>query len=129
PSAILAEHQHAHIVLLDPHNEYGTAFIIDLSGIPTEIADVVVAMLCRLTFDFALWSERERMPPVLLVCEEAHRYVSASPGVGFAAAGRAITRLAREGRKYGIALALVTQLPSELSSQALSQCGTVFALR
>jgi len=103
--------------------------IIDLSGIPAEIADVVVAMLCRLTFDFALWSERERMPPVLLVCEEAHRYVPASPGVGFAAAGRAVTRLAREGRKYGISLALITQLPSELSSQALSQCGTVFALR
>ena len=50
-------------------------------------------------------------------------------GVGFAAAGRAVTRLAREGRKYGISLALITQLPSELSSQALSQCGTVFALR
>jgi hypothetical protein len=47
--------------------------IIDLSGIPTEIADVVVSLTCRLTFDFALWSERERMPPVLLVCEEAHR--------------------------------------------------------
>jgi hypothetical protein len=103
--------------------------IIDLSGIPAEIADVVVSMLCRLTFDFALWSERERMPPVLLVCEEAHRYVPAMPGVGFAAAGRAVTRLAREGRKYGISLALITQLPSELSPQALSQCGTVFALR
>jgi DNA helicase HerA-like ATPase len=103
--------------------------IIDLSGIPTEIADVVVSLICRLTFDFALWSERERMPPVLLVCEEAHRYVRAVPDAGFAAAGRAVTRLAREGRKYGISLALVTQLPSELSAQALSQCGTVFALR
>jgi len=103
--------------------------IIDLSGIPTEIADVVVSLTCRLTFDFALWSERERMPPVLLVCEEAHRYVPAAPETGFAAAGRAVTRLAREGRKYGISLALITQLPSELSAQALSQCGTVFALR
>src|SRR4029077_12805896 len=89
--------------------------IVDLSGVPTEIADVVVSMLCRLTFDFALWSEREQMPPVLLVCEEAHRYVPASPDLGFAAAGRAITRLARDGRKYGISLALITQLPSELS--------------
>jgi DNA helicase HerA-like ATPase len=103
--------------------------IIDLSGIPSEITDVLVSLTCRLTFDFALWSEREQMPPVLLVCEEAHRYVPASPGQGFAAAGRAVTRLAREGRKYGIALALITQLPSELSAQALSQCGTVFALR
>jgi uncharacterized protein len=102
--------------------------IIDLSGIPSEIADVVVSLSCRLTFDFALWSDRERMPPVLLVCEEAHRYVPVSPGIGFAATGRAITRLAREGRKYGISLALITQLPSELSAQALSQCGTVFAM-
>jgi uncharacterized protein len=92
--------------------------IIDLSGIPSEIADVVVSLSCRLTFDFALWSERDRMPPILLVCEEAHRYVPADPRVGFAATARAITRLAREGRKYGISLALITQLPSELSAQA-----------
>jgi len=103
--------------------------IIDLSGIPIEIADIVVSLLCRLTFNLAVWAEREQMPPVLLVCEEAHRYAPASAGVGFAAASRAINRLAREGRKYGIALALITQLPSELSSQALSQCGTIFALR
>ncbi len=103
--------------------------VIDLSGIPSEIADVVVSLTCRLTFDFSLWSERERRPPVLLVCEEAHRYVPANESVGFAAATRAITRIAREGRKYGVALALISQLPSELSPQALSQCGTVFALR
>jgi len=103
--------------------------IIDLSGIPSEIADVVVSVSCRLTFDFALWSDRARMPPVLLVCEEAHRYVPASPDIGFGATRRAITRLAREGRKYGISLALITQLPSELSAQALSQCSTIFALR
>ena len=104
--------------------------IIDLSGIPERDRRYrSSSMLCRLTFDFALWAEREQMPPILLVCEEAHRYVPAFPGVGFAAASRAITRLAREGRKYGISLALITQLPSELSSQALSQCGTIFALR
>jgi DNA helicase HerA-like ATPase len=100
-----------------------------LSGIPSEIADVVVSLTCRLTFDFSLWSERERRPPVLVVCEEAHRYVPAAQSVGSAAAARAITRIAREGRKYGVALALISQLPSELSPQALSQCGTVFALR
>jgi uncharacterized protein len=103
--------------------------VIDLSGIPSEIADVVVSLTCRLTFEFSLWSERERRPPVLVVCEEAHRYVPAAQSVGSAAAARAITRIAREGRKYGVALALISQLPSELSPQALSQCGTVFALR
>ena len=103
--------------------------IIDLSGIPSEIADVVVSLVCRLTFDFALWSDRERTPPVLLVCEEAHRYVPAAEPIGFGATARAITRIAREGRKYGVSLALISQLPSELSAQALSQCGTVFAMR
>jgi DNA helicase HerA-like ATPase len=60
---------------------------------------------------------------------EAHRYVPADERIGFAATARAITRIAREGRKYGISLALISQRPSELSAQALSQCGTIFALR
>lgn len=102
--------------------------IVDLSGVPSEITDVVVSLLCRLLFDFAIWSPRDRMPPVLIVCEEAHRYVPQDER-GFAAAARAITRLAKEGRKYGISLGLVSQRPSELSTEALSQCGTVFALR
>src|SRR5438105_1473971 len=103
--------------------------IMGLSGVPSEIADVVVSLSCRLLFDFAVWSDRGRMPPVLLVCEEAHRYVPAAEHVGFAGAARAITRIAREGRKYGVSLALISQRPSELSVQALSQCGTIFALR
>ena len=103
--------------------------IMDLSGVPSEIAGVIVSLSCRLIFYFALWSDRERMPPVLLVCEEAHRYIPADERVGFAAAARMITRIDREGRKYGVSLALVSQRPSELSAQALSQCGTIFALR
>ena len=103
--------------------------IMDLSGVPSEIADVVVSLSCRLMFDFAVWSDRGRMPPVLLVCEEAHRYVPADERVGFGATARAITRIAREGRKYGVSLALISQRPSELSAQALSQCGTIFAMR
>lgn len=103
--------------------------ILDLSGIPSEIADVVVSLTCRILFDFALWARSERMPPVLLVCEEAHRYVPADPQLGFAAAARALTRIAKEGRKHGISLALVSQRPSSLAAEALSQCGTLFALR
>ena len=56
--------------------------IMDLSGVPSEIADVVVSLSCRLIFDFAVWSDRGRMPPVLLVCEEAHRYVPADERIG-----------------------------------------------
>jgi DNA helicase HerA-like ATPase len=103
--------------------------IVDLSGVPSEIADVVVSVLTRVIFDFSMWSRRDRMPPILLVCEEAHRYVPADERIGFAETARMITRVAKEGRKYGVSLALVSQRPSELSAPALAQCGTVFALR
>jgi DNA helicase HerA-like ATPase len=66
---------------------------------------------------------------MLIVCEEAQRYVPAQHEAGFGATERVITRIAKEGRKYGLALALVSQRPSELAPEALSQCGTIFALR
>jgi uncharacterized protein len=103
--------------------------IVDLSGVPSEIADVIVSTMTRIIFDFSVWCERGEMPPVLLACEEAHRYVPADERRGFAQTVRTITQIAKEGRKYGISLALITQRPSELSLQALAQCGTVFALR
>ena len=103
--------------------------ILDLSGIPSEIADVVVSTTCRILFEFTLWSDPARRTPILLACEEAHRYLPAREGTTFEACTRTIGRIAREGRKYGLSLALVSQRPSELSVQALSQCGTVFALR
>ncbi len=103
--------------------------IVDLSGVPSEVTDVVVSLSCRILFDFAVWSDQERMPPTLLVCEEAQRYVPSNERQGFAATARAVSRIATEGRKYGISLALVSQRPSELSRHALSQCGTIFALR
>jgi hypothetical protein len=103
--------------------------IIDISGVPSEIVDVVVSVLFRLMFELAIWSKRGAAPPVLLVCEEAHRYVPQEDGAGFAPTKRVIARIAKEGRKYGITLCLVSQRPSELSITSLSQCNTVFALR
>jgi DNA helicase HerA-like ATPase len=101
--------------------------ILELTGLPTEIVNVVVAVLCRMTFDFALWSEGKI--PVTLVCEEAHRYVPANPSMGFEPCKRAIARIAKEGRKYGASLCIVTQRPAEIDPTILSQCNTVFALR
>jgi len=103
--------------------------IIDLSGVPSEIVDAVVSVLCRMIFDFALWNVRPQAFPVLLVCEEAHRYVSSDPAVGFGPTRRSIARIAKEGRKYGVSLCLVSQRPSELDPTILSQCNTLFALR
>jgi DNA helicase HerA-like ATPase len=101
--------------------------ILELTGIPTEIVNVVVSVLCRLTFDFALWSEGK--VPVTLVCEEAHRYVPLNPNLGFEPCKRAIAKIAKEGRKYGASLCIVTQRPAEIDPTILSQCNTVFALR
>ena len=103
--------------------------IIDLSGMPSEIVDVVVSVLCRLVFEFALWTDRGKAPPILLVCEEAHRYVPRDDEDAFAPTKRSISRIAKEGRKYGLSLGLVTQRPAELSVSSLSQCNTIFALR
>lgn len=101
--------------------------ILELTGIPTEIVNVVVSVLCRMTFDFALWGEGK--VPVTLVCEEAHRYVPANPEMGFEPCKRAIAKIAKEGRKYGASLCIVTQRPAEIDPTILSQCNTVFALR
>ena len=101
--------------------------VIELSSVPEEILDVVVLLIARLTFDLAVWSDGGL--PVLLVCEEAHRYIPADERKGFFPAREAISRIAKEGRKYAVSLALLTQRPSELDSTVLSQCSTIVAMR
>ncbi len=101
--------------------------IVELTGLPTEIVNVVVSVLARMTFDFAHWSEGK--VPLTLVCEEAHRYVPAADHLGFEPCKRAIAKIAKEGRKYGVALCIVSQRPAEVDPTILSQCNTVFALR
>lgn len=103
--------------------------ILDLSGVPSEVVDIVVSVMCRMIFDFCLWSSPAQALPVLLVCEEAHRYVPQDETAGFAPTKRVLSRIAKEGRKYGVSLCLVSQRPSELSTSILSQCNTLFALR
>jgi uncharacterized protein len=101
--------------------------VLDLSGIPSEVVNVVVSVLCRLTFDFALWNETP--VPLTIVCEEAHRYAPRDKQLGFEAAKRALFRIAKEGRKYGVSLCVVTQRPSDLAPGLLSECNTIFAFR
>jgi uncharacterized protein len=101
--------------------------IIDLSGIPSEVLNVVVSVLCRLAFDFALWSETPI--PLTIICEEAHRYAPRDKELGFEAAKRALFRIAKEGRKYGVSLCVVSQRPSDLAPGLLSECNTMFAFR
>jgi DNA helicase HerA-like ATPase len=103
--------------------------IVDVSGVPSDITSVVVAVLARLVFDYAIWSRNELQRPVLLICEEAHRYVPADKTSSGQSARKILERIAKEGRKYGVALGLITQRPSDLAEGVLSQCGTIIAMR
>lgn len=104
-----------------------TMTIMQLAGFPSEVVEPVVSVLTRLAFDFGLWSDGA--VPLLFVCEEAHKYASADRTAGFAPTRRALARIAKEGRKHGVYLGLVTQRPAELDPTIISQCGTLFAMR
>ena len=101
--------------------------VMQLAGFPAEVVDSVVSVVCRMAFELGLWSDGNL--PMLLVCEEAHRYAPADRTMGFGPTRKALSRIAKEGRKYGIYLGLVTQRAAELDATILSQCSTVFAMR
>lgn len=105
--------------------------ILDISGLPNEVAGPLTAALARLLFRYKVYqtSEERLRDPVLLVCEEAHRYVPDRGEAEYAAAQGAIRRIAREGRKYGIGLMLVSQRPADIESTVIAQCGTWLVLR
>lgn len=105
--------------------------IIDISGLPNEVAGVLTATIARLLFQYKLWEKKEerKKNPILLVCEEAHRYVPNAGEAQYKEAQIAIRRIAKEGRKYGIGLMLVSQRPSEVESTVLSQCNSWIVLR
>ena len=105
--------------------------IVDLSGVPNEVAGAASSAIARTLFAVKLWQKREEREsnPVLLVCEEAHRYVPNRGEAQYAAAQDSIRRLAKEGRKYGIGLMLISQRPSEVEATVLSQCNSWIVLR
>jgi DNA helicase HerA-like ATPase len=105
--------------------------IIDISGLPNEVAGPLTAAIARLLFQYKVWQsrlEREK-DPVLLVCEEAHRYVPDTGLAEYASAQKAIRRLAKEGRKYGVGMILVSQRPADVEGTVLSQCNSWLVLR
>ena len=103
--------------------------IVDVSGVPSDITSVVVSVLARMVFDYAIWSRTEAQRPLLLVCEEAHRYVPKDENASGQAVRKILERIAKEGRKYGVSLGLITQRPSDLAEGVLSQCGTIISMR
>ncbi len=109
--------------------------IIDLSGIPFDVLSVVVSLMTRLIFTLNFHLKKVREPddegelPFLLVYEEAHNYIPQSEGARYGSVKKAIERIAKEGRKYGISLMIVSQRPSEISETVFSQCNNFVAMR
>ncbi len=101
--------------------------IIELGGLPVEVAQVIVSVIARLAFEFGLWSHGAA--PIALIVEDAHRYAPAKENVGFGPTRKALVRIAKEGRKVGVSLWVASQRPTELDATILSQCNTIFAMR
>ena len=101
--------------------------VVQLAGFPAETMEVIVSVLFRLAFEFGVWSDGAS--PLLIVCEEAHNYANADRAMGFQPAREGLSRIAKEGRKHGVFLGLVTQRPHQLDPTLISQCSTVFAMR
>ncbi len=105
--------------------------IIDISGLPNEVAGPLTALIARLLFQYKLWQTKDerKKDPVLFICEEAHRYVPNHGEAQYKEAQEAIRRIAKEGRKYGLGLGLISQRPSDVESTVLSQCNSWIVLR
>lgn len=110
--------------------------IVDLSGIPFEVLSIVVSLISRMIFDFGFHYSKNRHVggkvsdvPIMVVCEEAHNYVPRSGGAAYNASRKSIERIAKEGRKYGVTLMVVSQRPSEVSETIFSQCSNFISLR
>lgn len=114
--------------------------VIDLSGVPFEVLSITVSLISRLMFEYGYYYKKIRCEsnkneqinndiPVLLVYEEAHKYVPNSDLIKYRASKRSIERIAKEGRKYGVTLLLASQRPSEISETIFSQCNNFVAMR
>ncbi|ABQ06701.1 ATP-binding protein [Flavobacterium johnsoniae] len=117
------------------NKEKSNITIIDLGGIPFEVLSITVSLISRMLFEFGYHStklashEDDCEVPLLLVYEEAHKYVPKSDLVKFRASKNAIERIAKEGRKYGVTLSIVSQRPSEISDTIFSQCNNFVTMR
>jgi len=110
--------------------------IVDLSGIPFEVLSITVSLVSRLIFDFCFHYSKLRHEsdltndvPVMIVCEEAHNYIPQSESAAYRSSRKSLERVAKEGRKYGLSLMVVSQRPSEVSETIFAQCNNFIALR
>lgn len=103
--------------------------IVDLSSVPTDIRPAISAQVGRLVYEFNYWNPKRRDFPITLICEEAHAYIPREKGGQFDGTKKMMERIAKEGRKYGVSIGVVSQRPTELSETMLAQCSSFICLR
>jgi len=103
--------------------------VLDLSAVPFDVAPMVTAQIGRLAYEFNFWNPKCQEFPIFLVCEEAHEYIPRGDNPRYKEARRSLERIAKNGRKYGVGLCIISQRPHELSETVLAQCGTFVCLR
>lgn len=108
----------------------GGVKIIDFSEVPSDILPLIIGLVARLVFSVQQWTEKEQRHPVALLCDEAHLYIPERHETGVLEAGlRSFERIAKEGRKYGVGLTVISQRPAEVNRTVLSQCNNFVAMR
>ncbi len=125
-SASLADLLRDFVGLTEPRRQIT---VIDLSPIPADVRPLVSAQIGRLAFEFNYWNPQRHQFPLLLVCEEAHQYIPRDDDSQYAGTRKAMERIAKEGRKYGVGLCVVSQRPTDLSETVLAQCANFMCLR
>ncbi len=125
-SASLVDLLREFVGLVEPQRQIT---VVDFSSVPFDVRPTVSAQIGRLAFEFNYWNPQSREFPILLVCEEAHNYIPREAGTQFEGTRRSMERIAKEGRKYGVGLAVVSQRPHELSETVLAQCSSFICLR
>ena len=103
--------------------------VVDLSSVPTDVRPAVSAQVGRLAYEFNYWNPKRREFPITLICEEAHAYIPREKGGQYDGTKRMMERIAKEGRKYGVSIGVVSQRPTELSETMLAQCSSFICLR
>ena len=117
--------------LMDYHADKAQIKVIDFSEVPADILPVIVGLVARMIYQIQFWTDHDKRRPLAFVCDEAHLYLPKKEGQNPVErrAIEAFEKIAKEGRKYGVALLIVSQRPSDVSSTVLSQCNNIIALR
>ncbi len=108
----------------------GGVKVIDFSEVPSDILPLMIGLVARVVFSVQQWTEKDKQHPIALLCDEAHLYIPERHESGVSEAGlKSFERIAKEGRKYGVGLIVISQRPAEVNRTVLSQCNNFVAMR